>query len=153
MVQFSTRRLRPARNLIPLSPVQAPLIEILRRITMESTPALTMTPLTPAARMPASVPSPLIVMDLVMVTAPNPPGSSTEISPHVAVFDIAPAKVLHGAVRLHGLASSPTPDTHVLVACACAIELQNKQITHTASKLIVNLIDFITISFDFPIRS
>jgi hypothetical protein len=31
---------------------------------------------------------------------------------------IAPANVLHGAVRLHGLASFPTPDTHVRVACA-----------------------------------
>src|SRR5690242_18968020 len=37
-----------------------------------------------------------------------------------AVFEIAPAKVLPGAVRLHGLASSPTPDTQVRVACACA---------------------------------
>jgi hypothetical protein len=35
-------------------------------------------------------------------------------------LEIAPAKVLHGAVRLHGLASSPTPDTQVRVACACA---------------------------------
>jgi len=33
---------------------------------------------------------------------------------------IAPANVLQGAVRLHGLASSPTPETHVRVACACA---------------------------------
>ena len=29
-----------------------------------------------------------------------------------------PAKVLQGAVRLHGLASSPTPETQVRVACA-----------------------------------
>jgi len=28
---------------------------------------------------------------------------------------MAPAKVLQGAVRLQGLASSPTPDTQVLV--------------------------------------
>src|SRR5215471_2707949 len=40
--------------------------------------------------------------------------------PPGAVFEIAPAKVLHGAVRLHGLASSPTPETHVRVAWACA---------------------------------
>jgi hypothetical protein len=33
---------------------------------------------------------------------------------------MAPAKVLHGAVRLHGLTSSPTPDTQVRVACALA---------------------------------
>ena len=68
--------------------------------------------------MPASVPSPLMVIDLVMVTAPKPPGSSTEISPPAAVFEMAPAKVLQGAVRLHGLASSPTPETQVRVACA-----------------------------------
>src|SRR4030095_14156167 len=36
------------------------------------------------------------------------------------VLPIAPANVLQGAVRLHGLKSSPTPDTHVRVACACA---------------------------------
>jgi hypothetical protein len=59
-------------------------------------------------------------MDLVMVTAPNPPGSRTLISPAAAVFEIAPANVLQGAVRLHGLASSPTPETHVRVACALA---------------------------------
>jgi len=29
---------------------------------------------------------------------------------------MAPAKVLHGAVRLHGLTSPPTPDTQVRVA-------------------------------------
>ncbi|WP_425114277.1 hypothetical protein [Bradyrhizobium sp.] len=32
----------------------------------------------------------------------------------------APANVLHGAVRLHGLTSSPTPDTQVRVAWAYA---------------------------------
>src|SRR5688500_5495296 len=35
---------------------------------------------------------------------------------------MAPAQVLQGAVRLQGLTSSPTPDTHVRVACACAME-------------------------------
>jgi hypothetical protein len=52
-------------------------------------------------------------MHLVMVTVPNPPGSSASISPHSAVFEMAPANVLQGAVRLHGLTSSPTPDTQV----------------------------------------
>src|SRR2546430_16270266 len=55
-----------------------------------------------------------------MVRPPKPPGSRQLISPPVAVLEMAPAKVLHGAVRLHGLASSPTPDTQVRVACACA---------------------------------
>src|SRR5436190_18294641 len=43
-------------------------------------------------------------------------GIETVISPPAAVFEIAPGKVLHGAVRLHGLASSPTPETQVRVA-------------------------------------
>src|SRR5215468_7198016 len=77
-------------------------------------------PLVPDTSTPASGLSDEMVIDLVMVTAPKPPGSSTLISPLGAVLEIAPAKVLHGAVRLHGLASSPTPDTHVRVACACA---------------------------------
>src|SRR5471032_1911282 len=78
-------------------------------------------PLVPATRTPASIHSEIILMDLVIVTLPKPPGSSTLISPPVAVLEIAPANVLHGAVRLHGLASSPTPETQVRVACACAI--------------------------------
>src|SRR5262245_7400558 len=82
---------------------------------------LTMTPVVPAARMPAvPVEGQLIEIDLVIVTAPKPPGSRQLISPPVAVFEMAPAKVLHGAVRLHGLASSPTPETQVRVACAAA---------------------------------
>src|ERR1041384_8298192 len=85
----------------------------------------------PAERMPASVPVPLSVMPFVIVTTPKPPGSRTEISPLSAVFEIAPANVLHGAVRLHGLASSPTPETHVRVACACAIVLQARQMINT----------------------
>jgi hypothetical protein len=40
--------------------------------------------------------------------------------PPLAVFEIAPANVLQGAVRLHGLTSSPTPETHVRVAWAKA---------------------------------
>jgi hypothetical protein len=36
---------------------------------------------------------------------------------------MAPAKVLQGAVREQGKVSSPTPDTHVRVACACAAEV------------------------------
>ena len=79
--------------------------------------------LVPDTSTPASNPSEEIVIALVIVTPPKPPGSRTLISPPVAVFEIAPAKVLQGAVRLHGLASSPTPDTQVRVACACAATL------------------------------
>src|SRR2546426_5643039 len=64
-----------------------------------------------------------MVIALVIVSVPYPAGSSASISPPSAVFEIAPAKVLHGAVRLQGLASSPTPDTQVRVAWALAIEL------------------------------
>src|ERR1700749_382623 len=77
-------------------------------------------PLVPEVRMLPSFPSATMLIDFVIVTAPNPPGSSTLISPPAAVFEIAPAKVLQGAVRLHGLASSPTPDTQVRDACALA---------------------------------
>src|SRR5262249_20153000 len=86
-------------------------------------------PLVPDTSTPASKPSELIVIDLVMVTAAKPLGSSTLISPAGAVFEIAPAKVLHGAVRLHGLASSPTPETQVRVACACAGAIGRKKTT------------------------
>src|SRR5215469_8300641 len=78
-----------------------------------------MIPLVPDTSTPAMQHA-SIEIDLVMVTAPNPPGSSTSISPPGAVFEIAPANVLHGAVRLHGFASSPTPETQVRVACALA---------------------------------
>src|SRR5215203_5759368 len=61
-----------------------------------------------------------MVIDLVMFTVPNPPGSRQLMMPLMKVFEIAPAKVLHGAVRLHGLTSSPTPETQVRVACAAA---------------------------------
>src|SRR5207245_180638 len=76
--------------------------------------------LVPDTSTPASVYWHLIMIDLVIVTPPNPPGSRQLISPNAAVFEIAPANVLHGAVRLHGLTSSPTPETQVRVACACA---------------------------------
>src|SRR5215813_13975174 len=84
------------------------------------TPAFTMMPLVPETSTPPSpAPSPQSsVMALVIVTAPNPPGSRQSISPPGAVLEIAPAHVLHGAVRLHGLTSSPTPDTQVRLACA-----------------------------------
>src|SRR6185295_271221 len=79
-----------------------------------------MIPLVPETRTPASNPSEMIEIDLVIVTPPKPPGSRTLISPPAAVLLIAPANVLHGAVRLHGLASSPTPEIQVRVAWAPA---------------------------------
>src|SRR5580700_10987178 len=98
-----------------------PLIRMLRMITTSVAPAATLIPLVPDTRTEATwPPPPSSVSAFVIVTAPKPPGSSASISPPAAVFEIAPAQVLQGAVRLQGLASSPTPDTHVRVACALA---------------------------------
>src|SRR3954471_14622759 len=119
-------RVLPDNKRAPLVPVPAPFSETSRIITTAefgtaaATSFTVMAPGEPADRMPARVPVPLIVIDLVMVTTPKPPGSRTEISPLSAVLEMAPAKVLHGAVRLHGFASSPTPETQVRVACAWA---------------------------------
>src|SRR5256714_4579596 len=131
--QPSTSSRLPDTKLIPFVPsvVPAPLIERWRRITtmvlgVAVAESLTLTPLTPLERIepkPAPV-VPSIVIDLVMVTVPKPPGSRQSISPPSAVFEIAPAKVLQGAVRLQGFTSSPTPDTHVLVAWAWDADAQ-----------------------------
>src|SRR5215216_1939703 len=108
---------------VPEAPV--PLMERLRRMTLRNgsltfVAMLMLTPLTPEARIEACAPAPSMVMDLVMVMVPKPPESSTLISPLMKVLEIAPAKVLQGAVRLQGLTSSPTPETQVRVACAWA---------------------------------
>src|ERR1700738_2396134 len=109
---------------MPLRPLQMPLMSRARSVTTSVAAfAAMMMPFVPDTRtpaIPAAVPS--IVIGLVIVTAPKPPGSRASISPQIAVLEMAPAKVLHGAVRLQGLASSPTPETHVRVACAWAIE-------------------------------
>src|SRR5580704_10653018 len=97
-----------------------PLNRKFRRMTTPPA-AATFMPFEPETSVEATwPPPPSSVIDLVIVSAPKPPGSSASISPPVAVFEMAPAQVLHGAVRLHGLASLPTPETQVRVACACA---------------------------------
>src|SRR6185437_316278 len=106
--------------LTPLMPVPRPSMSSPSSTTLSVDAALMTIPFVPDTSTPASKWSERIVIDLVIVTAPKPPGSSTLISPAEAVLEIAPAKVLHGAVRLHGLASSPTPETQVRVACAFA---------------------------------
>src|SRR5467141_2480607 len=124
---------------MPINPVPAPLSWMLRKVTISAAPAATLMPLVRAARMPATCPPPpSIVIALVIVTAPKPPGSRASISPPAAVFEIAPAKVLQGAVRLQGLASSPTPDTQVRVACAWAMEANANVKIAIANTLIVN---------------
>ena len=107
---------------MPLKPEPMPLIERLRRITTSFAPAEMTMPLVPETSTLPSAPSPLMVIALVIVTAPNPPESSTLISPPAMVLEMAPANVLQGAVRLQGLASSPTPETQVRLAWANAEE-------------------------------
>src|SRR5262249_22689066 len=91
-----------------------PFMRRLRNITTSDAPAFTLIPLIPDTRtLTTCPPPPSIVIAFVIVSAPNAPGSRASISPPAAVLEIAPAKVLQGAVRLHGLASSPTPETQV----------------------------------------
>src|SRR5579864_4440868 len=125
--QFSMARDLPASQRIPLIPVPIPLMRRFLRITTSDGPAWTTMPLVPLTRTEATCPPPpSMVMALVMVSAPNPAGSRASISPPGAVLEIAPANVLHGAVRLQGLASSPTPDTQVREAWAPARPAHNR---------------------------
>src|SRR3989442_10432633 len=105
---------------------------------------LTMIPVVPLARIEV-MQQPSSVIDLVIVTAPKPPGSSASISPPMNVLEMAPAKVLQGAVRLHGLASSPTPDTHVRVAWALKSVGPNKTIAKLPNRLILRIWNFLLI--------
>src|ERR671919_3122431 len=125
--------------LMPLRPLQKPFIEMPRIVITSVDWALIVIPVTREARIEAIVPVPSSVIDLVIVTAPKPPGSRASISPQAAVFEMAPAHVLQGAVRLHGLASSPTPEIHVREACACAIDTEANMKIARAKTLIVNL--------------
>src|SRR3978361_2207510 len=97
-----------------------------------------------------------MLIDLVMVTAPAPFGSRQLISPPADVLEIAPAKVLHGAVRLQGLASSPTPDTQVRVACAFAGRVVRPiaPIRHRAPRIAHFMLALLRCSsFDEPTRT
>src|SRR5215213_185840 len=123
---------------MPRVPLQNPLMEIPRIVITSVDAALMMMPVVSEARIDAKVPVPSSVIDFVIVTAPKPPGSSASISPQAAVFEMAPAHVLQGAVRLQGLASSPTPDTHVREACAWAIDTVANMKVAIAKTLIVN---------------
>src|SRR5262245_21046060 len=116
MTHLSTRSDLPELKLIPFVPVPSPWKTSPLSVTTSLAPAATVMPGVPETRTPAVPTSQDTVMALVMVSPPKPPGSRQLISPPPAVLEIAPAKVLHGAVRLQGLASSPTPETHVLVA-------------------------------------
>src|SRR5579883_3407922 len=135
--ESSTNREPTLVTLIPSRPVPWPWIDSPRSTTMSLVPAVTTIPLTPAASTPAWNGVPSIVIALVIVTVPKPPGSSASISPPAAVLLIAPAKVLHGAVREQGLASSPTPDTHVRLACAWAGPLGSRKLSRTPQMMVI----------------
>src|SRR6266511_5734987 len=126
-------------TLTPFVPrvVPAPLMSMLRRMILWVVSALTTTPWTPDDRMLPSVPVQSIWISFVIVTAPNPPGSRQLMMPGLAVFEIAPAKVLQGAVRLQGLPSSPRPETQVRVACAWAMDAKANVKIAIANALIV----------------
>src|ERR1700759_5665745 len=120
MVQSSIQTLLAVVMLTPLRPLfTRPLMLRLRSTTLPPDAAILM-PLVPDTSTEPKISWQSIVIDLVMVTAPKPPGSRQLISPPAAVLEMAPGNVLHGAVRLHGLASSPTPETQVRVAWALA---------------------------------
>src|SRR6478609_3046964 len=104
-------------------------------VTISAGWALMLIALLPEFKIEANVPEPSMVSALLMLTAPKPPGSSASISPPAAVFEIAPAKVLQGAVRLQGFASSPTPETQVRVAWACAVDAAPSQMIATSKAI------------------
>src|SRR5687767_14491511 len=118
IVELTTCTEAAERTRTPLRPVPTPSMSRPLRYTTSVAAALTTMALVPDTRTPPSVWSQMIEIDLVIVTPPKPPGSKQLISPPAAVFEIAPANVLQGAVRLQGFASSPTPETQVRVACA-----------------------------------
>src|SRR5262249_2520668 len=100
MVQFSTVTLPPVLTRTPLNPVPSLWTRSRRRITVwvgwgpGRTMRLVRETRTPAAKLQEEM-----VFGLVIGPAPKPRGSRTLIPPPMAVFEIAPAKVLHGAVR------------------------------------------------------
>jgi len=61
-----------------------------------------------------------MVIDLVIVNRAEAAGIERADLATWCVLEMAPAKVLQGAVRLQGLASLPVPETHVRLACAVA---------------------------------
>src|SRR6266446_6620644 len=104
-------------------PLPCPSMSRPRKFTTSVVAASMMMAMRPfGARMPAVPASQEMVIALVMVTVSKLPGSRQLISPPGVVFAMAAAKVLHGAVRLQGLASLPTPETHVRDSWACVGE-------------------------------
>src|SRR5262249_21197456 len=115
MAQFSIVSVAPVLNTMPLPPPKPiPLIVRPRRLIASVAPAMTVIPFNPPdTSTPASpTPSLMMLMPLVIVTAPYPPGSRTVISPAVSVLSCARWKVRHGVGRLQSLASLPADETN-----------------------------------------
>src|SRR5439155_25928400 len=97
-------------------------------------------------------PPPSMVRPWMIVSPPYSAGSSASISPLGAVFELAASNVRHGAERVHGFRSSPTPDTHVRMSSAVAGLATNIQRTRRP-KGRVNDADRIVIADFFLIRA
>src|SRR5260370_2730560 len=106
--------------------------------------------LTPVATIPANDSPPSMVRDLSIITVPKPPASRTSISPPGLVFVLAPAKVLHGLVRLQGLASSPTAETQVRFTVALIAQRGARKKPRRAAHLVIHFCLFI---MNTPFRS
>src|SRR5262245_12875417 len=93
---------------------------MLRITTTSADPALTLMAFEPNGVIPDNDSPPSIVTDFVIAIGPKLPASIASISPPERVFVSAPAHDLHGAVRRHAFASSPTPEIQERRLCAAA---------------------------------
>ncbi len=123
ITQFCMVMPPPVLNSMPCEPALLPVMVRPRRLTMTLAGALivmaapavvTATPATPT-------PSFAMVMALVIVSAPYPPGSSTSISPAAATWSCAYWNDRHGLVgALQPGASTPcAAETQTRVGAAC----------------------------------
>jgi len=84
----------------------------------------------------------------VIVTVPKAPLSTQLMLPFSVVFEMAPGNVLHGAVRLHGLASSPTPETQDLEFppsdVALSLGMRKKIAAATAAHPAADIVSFLS---------
>src|SRR5260370_10175029 len=106
--------------------------------------------LTPVATIPANDSPPFMVRDLSIITTPKPPASRTSISPPGLVVVRGTAKVLHGLVRLQGLASSPTAETQVRFTVALIAQRGARKNPNKATHLGIHFCLFI---MNTPFRS
>src|SRR5271156_5417465 len=97
---------------MPLTPAPlTPSTDRPRMITLSLAPAATTIALPADTWAKPKAPEQSSVIAWLIFIAPKPPGSRQSISPPAVVLESAPANVRHGAVRVQGLESFPTPDT------------------------------------------